>query len=243
MAENNPEFENSRPSFRALRESLLSSCLELVRRDLVARTWGNLSVATGKGTFLITPSGIPYEDLGIEDLVEVGIDDLAWSGSIKPSSEKELHALVYRLRPTVAAVAHTHQFWASAVAAARVGIPAGAGDSPSAAVPCAAYALPTTRPLARSAAKAFAENPEARSVLLANHGAVCVGETMQAAIEEASRLESLSRSFILGRFERATGPLRDSSADRGLGGSPRGASLGLDALLAAFVERRGRVAP
>lgn len=216
----------TRHDLHELRADLLKACLELVRLDLVARTWGNLSVRTGRGTFLITPSGIPYEDLEADDMVEVSLDDLSWSGPVKPSSEKELHALAYRLRSDAEAIVHTHQFWASAVAAARVSIPAETDERSGAAagkttenaaqtgtaasrsrgaVPCAPYALPTTRPLAKASARTLEMNPEAASVLLANHGAVCLGASLEEAIAEASALENRARIFVLDRFAEQRG--------------------------------------
>jgi hypothetical protein len=83
--------------------------LELVRSGLIARTWGNVSCRIDGETFAITPSGREYHSLTADDIVTVKIKDLSYEGSIKPSSEKGIHAAVYQLYPDMNFVIHTHQ--------------------------------------------------------------------------------------------------------------------------------------
>lgn len=185
----------------AARADLLRAALSLVEKGLVARTWGNISLRISPDSFLISPSGIPYEDLAPEDFVELRQSDLNYSSALKPSSEKGLHAMVYRARPEIGAIVHTHQFWASAVAVARRSIPADGGRLE---VPCARYALPTTKALTKAVARALHGNL-ADAVLLANHGALCLGKDLAGAIMRAEALETQSRSFIL--ESAGTGPV------------------------------------
>jgi L-ribulose-5-phosphate 4-epimerase len=209
------------------RGELLAGSLALVEKRLVARTWGNLSLRLDDRSFLVTPSGIPYEDLSPADMVEVDIENLSWSGPLKPSSEKGLHAMVYRMRPALGAIVHTHQSWASAVAATRRGIPALRGIPARAGecgeVPCARYALPTTKALVRSV-RAVLERCDAAAMLLANHGALCLGAGLAEAIGRAAELEECARSFALDEFARA----------RGLGAATE------SELADAFAQARGR---
>ena len=97
----------------AAREQVLEAGLRLVREGLIERTWGNISARVSDTAFVITPSGLPYEDLRPEQLAVVNIADGSHSGTVKPSSEKGIHADAYRLRPEVRFVIHTHQRWAS----------------------------------------------------------------------------------------------------------------------------------
>lgn len=169
---------------------------KLVKEGLVSRTWGNISSRVDGDFFVITPSGRTYESLVPDDIVLVSIKDLKHRGQIKPSSEKGLHAEVYKMRGDVTAVIHTHQMNASTVAAARKEIPqlqremaAVLGES----VRCAAYALPGTKKLKFAAAKAL----EGRNAaLLANHGAVCIGTNMDQAFDVAKTLEDACRHYI-----------------------------------------------
>ena len=68
----------------------------LVKKGLTARTWGNISARISDTHFAITPSGRAYETLQPEDIVVVKIEDCSWEGDQKPSSEKGIHADVYR---------------------------------------------------------------------------------------------------------------------------------------------------
>ena len=83
------------------KQAVLEATKKLVASQLVARTWGNISCRVGKEHFLITPSGKSYEHLTEDQLVLVSLEGLAYTGSLKPSSEKGIHALVYRTHPQV----------------------------------------------------------------------------------------------------------------------------------------------
>jgi L-fuculose-phosphate aldolase len=168
----------------------------LHREGLVARTWGNLSLRVNADLFVITPSGIGYEEMRPQQIVPVRLRDLGYTGKLKPSSEKSMHAAIYRSRPEVGAVIHTHQSAASSVAAARRdirNIPDPVREILGTRVRTAAYALPGTRKLAKATAKALADG---KAALLANHGAVCVGSDMAAAFTVCTALERVCQAFI-----------------------------------------------
>ena len=173
------------------RKLVVESGLRLVREGLVSRTWGNISVRLDNQSFLITPSGISYEGMKPENIVRVFMADLRAEGPYKPSSERALHQEIYREKPEIRAIIHTHQTAASAVSAARKSIEGLTGEMLKIIGPhvhTAPYALPGTKKLARSAAVAIKGSS---AVLLANHGAVCVGRTMDEAFRVSSVLEEL----------------------------------------------------
>lgn len=159
----------------------------LLEKKLTARTWGNISARLGDNEFIITPSGLGYEDLRPEQLVKVRIDDLSYEGELKPSSEKGIHAAVYALREGVDFIIHTHQFYASAVCAAEE-------DTDFA--PCAGYGLPGTKKLREAVAVCVAAYPEYNAFLMAKHGALCLGSSMEAAFDEADRLEANCKALF-----------------------------------------------
>lgn len=198
-----------------LHEILLGACRQLEQKGLVARTWGNMSVRIDDTSFLITPSGIPYEDLQRESLVKVRIEDIGWSATLKPSSEKGLHAMIYREKPEINAIIHTHQTWASAFAAARKPLHRTNGKT----VPCAAYALPTTKALTQAVRKQIAFR-DIDSVILANHGALFFAKHMDEAISLAVSVETDAKEFIL-----------KTHADK------TGSDASMEALLDGFVRR------
>ena len=153
---------------------------KLLESELVARTWGNISVRISDTEFIITPSGRAYETLTPADLVKVRIDDLSYTGDIKPSSEKGIHADAYALRPDVNFVIHTHQLYASAI---------GVEDQDMPFAPCAGYGLPGTEKLRRAVWNAIVTNPDSRSFLMTKHGALCLGVSFDDAFRLAQELE------------------------------------------------------
>ena len=176
------------------RTHLVAAGRRLADDGLVARSWGNLSVRLG-GSMAVTPSGIPWADLRPEMIVVVDLETGAWSGPWKPSGERKVHREIYRRRPDVAAVVHTHQNAASACAAARLAVPTRDGL-----IPCAPYALPGTKALTRGTVNALAEGP---AVLMANHGVFTVGANLDEAFD---RVQSLERDCSFHLSARTTQP-------------------------------------
>lgn len=184
---------------------LLEAGKQLVAEGLVARTWGNISHRIDENSFIITPSGRSYDELTENDLVLVQIDDLSYPPGIKPSSEKGLHAEVYKNRPEVNTVIHTHQINASTCAAARKDIIASDQEFKNVLgeiVRCASYALPGTGKLKKATGKALGES---NAALMANHGAVCVGKTMEDAFTVAKTLERKCEDYIYSEFSKLSG--------------------------------------
>lgn len=154
---------------------------------------GNLSMRDGGG-FVITPAALPYAETTEDDLVRVAADGGA-TGRHRPSSEWQLHAAIYRARPDVQAVVHTHSPRATALSCVRRGIPPFhymvllAGGE----VRCADHATFGTEALARNAVAALEGR---RAVLLANHGVVACGPTLAAALALAFEIENLAGQYL-----------------------------------------------
>lgn len=163
--------------------------------DLAARTpgrSGNLSVRAGD-RFAVTPTGVPYADLGADDVPVVDLDGRPVAGDLKPSSETPMHAAVYRaLDP--GAVVHAHSPWATTLAALRRPVPpvhyalARAGGR----VPVATYATYGSEELAANAADAMVEAGTS-ACLLANHGVLATGSDLDDAIETLDAVEFTAR--------------------------------------------------
>jgi L-fuculose-phosphate aldolase len=182
------------------RELVVRAGRELMHSGLIARTWGNVSCRTERGTFAVTPSGRSYETLQPEHIVLCRIDDCSYSGSIKPSSEKRIHALLYQTYPEISFIIHTHQNRASAVSAAVTGnMPSKGyrmlGDS----VPVAAYGLPGTKKLTHGVAAAL-KPCSGNAVILSHHGAVCFGKTYEEAFLAAKQLEAACFEFVCAAY-------------------------------------------
>lgn len=175
---------------RVHRQAIVDTGLEMIRRGLVAGTWGNISCrpACLTGQILITPSAKPYDQLYADDLVTVDGDGTILQGR-KPSSELALHLAIYRHSAQIRAIVHTHSLYATACAVARKSIPASLEEMiqvVGGAVQVAEYALPGTEQLARNAVAALGDRT---CVLLANHGLVSWGTTLDDALLVAQLVE------------------------------------------------------
>lgn len=170
---------------------------ELVRSGLIARTWGNVSCRIDENTFVITPSGREYLTLTTDDIVEVKIDDLSFAGSIKPSSEKGVHATAYQLHPEIDFVIHTHQDNASAMSAAGVDYfrPTTEFSELGKTVVCAKYALPGTKTLCKNVAEAL-KISSGNAIILKHHGTLFIGKSYEDTFRAAHQLEAACGAYI-----------------------------------------------
>ncbi|REE89001.1 L-fuculose-phosphate aldolase [Paenibacillus taihuensis] len=188
------------------KELVVKAGRKLVESKLIARTWGNVSCRISDTHFVITPKGRDYMQLTADDIVEVAIADCSYSGDIKPSSEKAMHAAVYLHDPNVNFVIHTHQENASVVSAAGVERMKVYGKYPLLGdeVICADYALPTTKKLARKAAKALKQT-SGHAVILSKHGALCFGANNEVAFQAASDLEAACAEYVAKQYLKLSG--------------------------------------
>ncbi|WNC13255.1 L-ribulose-5-phosphate 4-epimerase [Brevibacillus brevis] len=108
-----------------LKQEVLEANLNLPKYRMVTFTWGNVSgIDREKGLMVIKPSGVPYEELTIDDLVVVDFEGKRIEGKWKPSSDTPTHLLLYQAFPEIGGIVHTHSPWATAWAQAGRGIPA-----------------------------------------------------------------------------------------------------------------------
>lgn len=173
--------------------SLLDSVLTLQSQGLMQGTSGNASVRHGNG-YVITPSGMPINDMQANSMVEMDMQGKAVSAG-KPSSEWRFHHDIYQAKPEISAVIHTHSMFATTIACLRKDIPpfhymiaVAGGDT----IRCADYALFGTQALSDHALEALKDR---RACLLANHGMIAVGKTLQQAIEVAVEVETLCEQY------------------------------------------------
>lgn len=156
---------------------------------------GNVS-ARIVGGMLITPSGLPYAAMEPADIVDLAEDGSVRAGARKPSSEAPFHAAIYAARPDARAIVHTHSPKATALACARRPIPAfhymvaycGGPD-----IRVADYATFGTDALAENAVRALEGR---KAVLLANHGVIAIGATLDGALAIAGEVENLAGQYL-----------------------------------------------
>jgi len=183
---------------RALREAVIATARAMNAAGINRGKSGNVSVrwsgSDGEG-FLVTPSGMPYDTIGPDDVVRVTLDGEP-HGVRAPSSEWRFHRDVYRTRPDAQAVVHAHSPFATALACCRRDIPpfhymvavAGGRD-----VRCAPYATFGTQALSDHALAALSGR---KACLLANHGILALGSSLDAALALAVEVETLAQMYV-----------------------------------------------
>ncbi len=107
-----------------LKKEVLEANLELVKKNLVIYTWGNVSgIDREKGLVVIKPSGVDYEELKSDDMVVVDLEGNIVEGKLKPSSDTATHLVLYKAFKEIGGVVHTHSEWATSFAQAGLSVP------------------------------------------------------------------------------------------------------------------------
>jgi L-fuculose-phosphate aldolase len=179
-----------------LRTMVIAACRELTRRGLTHGTSGNVSVRCDARRFFVSPSGMDYESLQVDDVPLMDLDG-RWFGRRRPSSEWRFHRDILRARNDVGAIVHTHSPRATALACTGRGIPAfhymvavaGGRD-----VRCAPYRGFGTQELSDAALDALKDR---KACLLANHGVIATGADLPGAILLAAEVENLALQYCV----------------------------------------------
>ncbi len=215
----------------ALRDAVIAATLAMSRSGLSPGTSGNVSAWMGDGdageagqhgagergaggAMLITPTGVPYDDLVAESIVRVEADGSVAPGQLKPSSEWYFHLAVYHARPDAGGIVHTHSRHATALACTGRGIPpfhymvavAGGRD-----IPCAPYATFGTSDLARHISATLASR---NACLMAHHGQIAIGPTVEYALALAQEVEILAAQYTTALSIGGVTLLDDDEMDR-----------------------------
>lgn len=177
-----------------LREEVCALHTELPRNNLVAWTSGNISARDPEtGLVVIKPSGIRFEHLTPENMVIVDVDGNVVEAEHKPSSDTASHCYVYRQRPDIFGVVHTHSRYATAFAAVARPIPCvltAMADEFGGNIPCAGFALIGGEEIGREVVSMLDQCPGPNyGVLLQNHGVFTVGKNAESAVKAAVMVE------------------------------------------------------
>jgi ribulose-5-phosphate 4-epimerase/fuculose-1-phosphate aldolase len=179
-----------------LRNKLIEYGKKMCKDDLVYGCWGNLSLRLNEKEMLITPSGMDYFKIKIEDIVKMNIVDLSYDHEgRKPSTENIMHSFVYRTFPDCNAIIHTHSNGCSIFASSKAGfaiedpeLKSIMGD-----VLVAPYAPSGTKTLAVNAAKTLVNT---HATILANHGAVFHAPSLDLCLTIANAVEAKACNLL-----------------------------------------------
>ena len=181
-----------------VKEDLYYLHLELPKHQLVVWTGGNISARDpASGLVVIKPSGVRYEKLRPDDMVVVDLDGRIVEGELKPSSDTASHLYIYRHRPDVGGVVHTHSPYATAFAAVGRPIPVvltAIADEFGCAIPCGGFSLIGDESIGRIVVETIGNSP---AVLLKNHGVFTIGKNAEAAVKAAVMAEDVARTVWL----------------------------------------------
>ena len=182
------------------REMIVAYGKRMLSAGLTRGTGGNLSIYDRNLELMaITPSGIPYEEIEVEDIMIMKLDGTIVEGNKTPSSEHAMHEIVYRTREDVGAMLHVHSTFAVTLACLNEDLPAVdylVAYSRGRSVKCVPYASFGTPDLAVNALKTMGNQ---NAVLLANHGMNVVGPDLPKAFAIAEQLEFCAELYVRAR--------------------------------------------
>ncbi len=183
---------------KKLKEELVALHLELPKHNLVVWTGGNVSARDPEtGLVAIKASGIRYEDMGPEHMVVLDLDGKVVDGKFKPSSDVYSHLYIYKHRPDVFGVVHTHSVYATAFAAVNRPIPVvltAIADEFGGPIPCGGFALIGDDAIGKVVVDSIGKSP---AVLLKNHGVFTIGKSAKAAVKAAVMTEDNAKTVWL----------------------------------------------
>lgn len=172
------------------KETIVDFGKRLITERLTSGTSGNISTFDPQNKrMVISPSGIPYFETEADDIVVLDLNGTIVEGGRKPSSEWQLHAAMYKVKPEARAVVHTHSLYCTVLSCLHEPIRAVHYVLADAGVPCvscAPYRTFGTTALAEAASEAIGDS---NAVLLANHGMLAVGKDLPAAFSLAREME------------------------------------------------------
>ena len=182
---------------------------KMAELDLVSGTSGNVSARLPDSLLAITPMGKSYEGMSAEDIVVVDGDLNPVEGDLMPSSESLLHVAIYRARPDVGGIVHTHAVYSTAVAAAGMAIPPIVDEmvvTLGGEVRVSKYAPPASEAMAERVCSALGNRDAA---LIRNHGAVAVGADPHDALDASILTERAAQIFVLSSIMGSPATLPD----------------------------------
>ena len=187
-----------------MREEVLATAKEMLRKGLVEGTAGNISARMPDGSVCITPSSVDYEAMTLDDLCVIDLDGEVIEGERGPSSEKLLHLACYRAFDEVQSVIHSHPVYATMFAVAHQPIPACIDEFSifvGGEVPVTEYAMSGTEGVGENAVAVLTDRGAA---LLANHGMVAVGPSPARALHITALVERSAKivwgAMVMGKL-------------------------------------------
>ncbi len=181
------------------KKTVVNAGITMLEEGLTVGTWGNISVRDPETGFIyLSPSGMAYHEILPDDIVVMDLNQNLIDGHRVVSIEKLVHLAIYRARPDVNAIMHTHPLYSSVLGAVGMELPAISEDFAQLVgdkIICSDYALPGTQELSRNVVVGLGADRNA--VILPNHGTFCVGEDIQTVFVVSHVVEKSAQTYIL----------------------------------------------
>jgi L-fuculose-phosphate aldolase len=190
--------------YGSVKQNIIEKCLLMEKLGFFVGTWGNISARVSEG-LVITPSKVKYDTLSAEDFVTVSLDGAAVAGDRVPSSETELHRVLYGRRNDIGAIIHSHSPCATAVSCLHKPIPPFVEDLVQIVggqIECSNY-VPAGqhKKLAEEVAHTIGA---VNAVLVGNHGVIGCGRDLEEAFVTCQIVEKAALMMLLAS---SAGPL------------------------------------
>jgi L-ribulose-5-phosphate 4-epimerase len=211
--------------FQKIKEECYLANLELPKLGLVLFTFGNVSVVDRvHQVFAIKPSGVPYENLAVEDMVVVDFDGQVVEGKLKPSSDTHSHAVLYKHWAHIGSIVHTHSTYATAWAQSLRDIPVYGtthADYTISAIPCAApmkdekikgdYEIETGHQIIDCFKERNLDYQELEMILVGSHAPFTWGKDAKKAVHNSAVLEFIAKTALFTeQINKDASPMKDS---------------------------------
>ena len=178
------------------KKELLDICLEMIERSMVIGSSGNGSVRVDDHV-VITPSSVKYKEMKPEDMVVIDLEGDVVEGDRNPSTESPMHLEAYRTREDAGAIIHPHSIFTTALSILHKPLPMVIDEvvpKLGGEIRVASYSMPGSKDLAKNAIEAMVDRSV---VLLSNHGALCIGNNLRKALDNAILLERSCRIYLI----------------------------------------------
>jgi L-ribulose-5-phosphate 4-epimerase len=211
--------------YQHIKQAAYEANMQLPKLGLVLFTFGNVSAADRElGVFAIKPSGVPYEDLSPEKMVIVDFDGVTIEGDLRPSSDSQTHAVLYKHWPNIGGIVHTHSTYGTAWAQSQRCIPIFGtthADHLTADIPCAPpmddkmiegdYEYQTGFQIMDHFAAEGLDYNEVEMVLVGNHAPFTWGKTPHKAVYNSAVLEAVAQmAYLTEQINNQAPRLKDS---------------------------------
>lgn len=181
------------------KKAIIKAALELKENELIALSGGNVSVRKENGDYIVTPSGMPYEDMDEDDLIVFNKEGKVIEGHRRPSVDTIALVYIYQNMPEVNAIIHTHQVYATAAGLIADQLPVAVttlSNVTLGAVNVAPYSNPGSLEMGIQTVK-YAEGK--RAVILKHHGVVTIGANLKEALYAAVYMETAAKTYLVAK--------------------------------------------